>query len=132
MIHTSRQRLSQQQWPKDRRDAAHAPDAALQRTLDDVPGLARITLTNAAGATLNQAERMGTVARDTVRVPIAVAGESLGAIAITTAPAELAAAFEGYHEETLNGLKEQHGSKFTWDELKIFKASLGVADQLSQ
>lgn len=67
--------------------------AALQRTLDDVPGLARITLSNAAGATLNQAERLGTVARDTVRVPIAVAGESLGTIAITTAPAELAAAF---------------------------------------
>jgi hypothetical protein len=68
--------------------------AALQRTLDDVPGLARITLTNAAGATLNQAERLGTVARDTVRLPIAVAGESLGTVAITTAPAELAAAFD--------------------------------------
>lgn len=67
---------------------------ALQRTLDDVPGLATITLTNAAGATLNRVDRAGAVARDTVRVPIAVAGEPLGAIAIGTAPAELAAAFD--------------------------------------
>ena len=37
---------------------------------------------------------------------------------------ELAAAFEGYNEDTLNGLKEKYGSKFTWDELKLFKASL--------
>ena len=37
---------------------------------------------------------------------------------------ELAKAFKGYKEETLNGLKEQHGDKFTWDELKMFKASL--------
>ncbi len=38
---------------------------------------------------------------------------------------ELAKAFKGYTEETLNGLKEKHGEKFTWDELKMFKASLG-------
>lgn len=38
--------------------------------------------------------------------------------------AELSEAFKDYHEETLNGLKEQHGSRFTWDELRIFKASL--------
>ena len=37
---------------------------------------------------------------------------------------ELAKAFKGYKEETLNGLKEKHGDKFTWDELKMFKASL--------
>ncbi len=37
---------------------------------------------------------------------------------------ELAQAFKGYKEETLNGLKEQYGDKFTWDELKMFKASL--------
>ena len=37
---------------------------------------------------------------------------------------ELAEAFKGYKEETLNGLKEQYGEKFTWDELKMFKASL--------
>ncbi|HMI06917.1 MAG TPA: helix-turn-helix domain-containing protein [Flavobacterium sp.] len=40
--------------------------------------------------------------------------------------AELAKAFEGYAEDSLNGLKEQYGNKFTWDELKIFKASLSV------
>lgn len=68
--------------------------AALQRTLDDVPGLANITLTNAAGATLNRVDRAGAVARDTVRAPIAVAGEALGTLAISTAPAELAAAFD--------------------------------------
>jgi len=37
---------------------------------------------------------------------------------------KLAKAFKGYNEETLNGLKEQYGDKFTWDELKMFKASL--------
>ena len=37
---------------------------------------------------------------------------------------ELSKAFKGYKEETLNGLKEQYGDKFTWDELKLFKASL--------
>lgn len=37
---------------------------------------------------------------------------------------ELSTAFEGYNEETLNGLKEKIGDKFTWDELKIFKASI--------
>ena len=37
---------------------------------------------------------------------------------------ELENAFKGYNEETLNGLKEQHGDKFTWDELKMFKAGL--------
>jgi uncharacterized protein YpbB len=37
---------------------------------------------------------------------------------------ELTKVFKGYKEETLNILKEQVGNKFTWDELKIFKASL--------
>jgi uncharacterized protein YpbB len=37
---------------------------------------------------------------------------------------ELTKVFKGYKEETLNTLKEQVGNKFTWDELKIFKASL--------
>lgn len=37
---------------------------------------------------------------------------------------ELAAAFEGYNEESLNALKEHVGEKFTWGELRMFKASL--------
>jgi hypothetical protein len=37
---------------------------------------------------------------------------------------ELVKAFKGYKEETLNGLKELYGDTFTWDELKMFKASL--------
>jgi hypothetical protein len=37
---------------------------------------------------------------------------------------ELAEAFKDYKEESLNGLKEQYGDKFSWDELKMFKASL--------
>ncbi|MFV8328159.1 helix-turn-helix domain-containing protein [Flavobacterium sp. ZS1P14] len=37
---------------------------------------------------------------------------------------QLAVAFRGYKEESLNNLKEQVGEKFTWDELKMFKASL--------
>lgn len=36
----------------------------------------------------------------------------------------LARAFVGYTEETLNPLKEKYGDQFTWDELKLFKASL--------
>ncbi|KIA86936.1 helix-turn-helix domain-containing protein [Flavobacterium sp. AED] len=52
-----------------------------------------------------------------------------GAIAITDVLPEdklreLAEAFRGYKEESLNNLKEQVGEKFTWDELKMFKASL--------
>ena len=39
---------------------------------------------------------------------------------------ELSEAFQGYSEESLNGLKEKYGNKFTWDELKIFKASLTI------
>lgn len=38
---------------------------------------------------------------------------------------ELAQAFEGYTEDSLNPLKEKYGDKFTWDELKMFRASLG-------
>ncbi|MET0759302.1 MAG: helix-turn-helix domain-containing protein, partial [Flavobacterium sp.] len=38
----------------------------------------------------------------------------------------LAKAFKGYTEESLNGLKEKHGNQFTWDELKMFKASLNA------
>lgn len=40
--------------------------------------------------------------------------------------AELTEAFKGYEEATLNPLKEKYGDKFTWDELKMFKASLSV------
>ena len=32
--------------------------------------------------------------------------------------------FEGYEETSLNPLKEKYGDQFTWDELKMFKASL--------
>ncbi|MFN3967429.1 helix-turn-helix domain-containing protein [Flavobacterium sp.] len=36
---------------------------------------------------------------------------------------ELAKAFKGYKEESLNSLKEQYGDQFTWDELKMFQAA---------
>ncbi len=36
----------------------------------------------------------------------------------------LTIAFEGYEEDSLNALKEKHGDKFTWDELKLYKASI--------
>lgn len=39
---------------------------------------------------------------------------------------ELAVVFKGYTEESLTPLKEKVGNKFTWDELKWFKASLVV------
>jgi ABC-type phosphate/phosphonate transport system substrate-binding protein len=37
---------------------------------------------------------------------------------------QLTEVFYGYKEESLNSLKEQVGDKFTWDELRLFKASL--------
>ena len=37
---------------------------------------------------------------------------------------ELAEAFKYYKEESLTSMKEQFGEKFSWDELKMFKASL--------
>ena len=36
----------------------------------------------------------------------------------------LSKAFKNYNEESLNPLKEQLGEQFSWDELKMFKASL--------
>ncbi len=41
----------------------------------------------------------------------------------------LARAFVGYEEESLNPLKEKYGDTFTWDELKMFRASLTQASQ---
>ena len=37
---------------------------------------------------------------------------------------ELAAAFAAYREESLNALMEQHGQKFSWEEARMYKASL--------
>ncbi len=37
---------------------------------------------------------------------------------------KLEKAFYGYKEESLNPLKEKYGAEFSWDELKMFKASL--------
>jgi len=37
---------------------------------------------------------------------------------------ELAEAFKGYKEESVSPLKEKYGDKFTWEELRMFKASL--------
>jgi uncharacterized protein YpbB len=36
---------------------------------------------------------------------------------------KLTKAFKGFKEESLNGLKEQYGDQFTWDELKMFQAA---------
>jgi hypothetical protein len=38
---------------------------------------------------------------------------------------ELTESFKGFEGESLGELKEQYGDQFTWDELKIFKSSLG-------
>ncbi|WP_413999755.1 helix-turn-helix domain-containing protein [Flavobacterium sp. W1B] len=37
---------------------------------------------------------------------------------------ELSEAFKYYKEESLSGMKEQFGERYTWDELRMFKASL--------
>jgi uncharacterized protein YpbB len=37
---------------------------------------------------------------------------------------ELAAAFAGYKEESLNALMEKHSHQFSWEEARMFKASL--------
>ena len=39
---------------------------------------------------------------------------------------KLAAAFKGYKEESLNALMEKHGDKFSWEEARMFKASLNI------
>ena len=36
----------------------------------------------------------------------------------------LADAFDGYKEESLNALMEKNSEKFTWNEARMFKASL--------
>ena len=38
---------------------------------------------------------------------------------------DLKAAFKGFKGESLGELKEIHGDKFSWDELRLYKASLG-------
>jgi uncharacterized protein YpbB len=38
---------------------------------------------------------------------------------------ELTDAFKGYSEESISPLKEKYGEKFSWNELRMFKASLG-------
>jgi uncharacterized protein YpbB len=39
---------------------------------------------------------------------------------------ELAAAFKGYKDESLNALMEKHGDTFSWEEARMFKASLNI------
>jgi len=39
---------------------------------------------------------------------------------------ELAAAFKGYKDESLNALMEKHGDSFSWEEARMFKASLNI------
>lgn len=39
---------------------------------------------------------------------------------------ELTEAFSGYQEESVSPLKEKYGDKFTWEELRMFKASLNL------
>jgi hypothetical protein len=40
---------------------------------------------------------------------------------------QLAVAFEGYSEESLSVLMEKHGDKFSWEEVRVFKASLNIS-----
>ncbi|PVX45857.1 helicase-like protein [Flavobacterium sp. 103] len=40
--------------------------------------------------------------------------------------AALTEAFEGYKEESVSPLKEKYGDKFSWEELRMFKASLNL------
>lgn len=39
---------------------------------------------------------------------------------------ELTEAFKGYTDESISPLKEKYGDKFTWEELRMFKASLNL------
>ena len=39
---------------------------------------------------------------------------------------ELAAAFKGYKDESLNALMEKYGDSFSWEEARMFKASLNI------
>ena len=69
----------------------------------------------------------GYLGKETIHDDIvkAIQTVQLGKKFITATIAEkLAKAFEGYKEDSLNPLKEKYGNTFTWDELKMFKASL--------
>ncbi len=39
---------------------------------------------------------------------------------------QLAVAFKGYKEESLNPLMEKYGNQFTWEEARMFKASMNI------
>ena len=39
---------------------------------------------------------------------------------------DLTEAFKGYKEESISPLKEKYGDKFSWEELRMFKASLNL------
>jgi len=42
---------------------------------------------------------------------------------------QLATAFQDYQEDSLNALKEKFGDQFTWDELRLYKATLSNVTQ---
>jgi len=39
---------------------------------------------------------------------------------------QLAKAFNGHEKDTLQSIKERHDEQFSWDDLKLYKASLSA------
>lgn len=76
-------------------------DQSLQRTLDLVPGLARITLYDAEQRILGAAQRESAAMNDVINTPIMAIGTPQGRIEIATAPATLLQAFVQTHYQLI-------------------------------
>jgi len=82
-----------------------------KNTIKEIAGIRKLTPTTIAGhiAKLIEAEK--------INITDVLPDERIREIAVI---------FKGYNEESLTPLKEKYGEKFTWDELKFYKASLAL------
>jgi len=80
-----------------------------KNTIKEIAGIRKLTPTTIAGhiAKLIEAEK--------INITDVLPDERIREIAVI---------FKGYNEESLTPMKEKYGEKFTWDELKFYKASL--------
>lgn len=82
-----------------------------KNTIKEIAGIRKLTPTTIAGhiAKLIEAEK--------INITDILPDERIREIAVI---------FKAYNEESLTPLKEKYGEKFTWDELKFYKASLAL------
>lgn len=84
-----------------------------KNTINEISEIRKLTPTTIAGhiAKLIEAEKV-----------------SISDLLPTERILEIAVIFKGYKEESLTPIKEKYGDKFTWDELKFYKASLNISE----